>query len=103
MSEPNEFHADEIRAAARRIQAVPDDTDRISDLIADAAHRAAAANRGFVAADRLTAMAEAYRHSITGFGERLTDQADRITKAVDAREAADEDAAAAFDRIDPPS
>ncbi|WP_026931086.1 hypothetical protein [Glycomyces tenuis] len=103
MSETNEFHADEVRAAARRIQALPDDTDRIPDRIAEATRRAADANPGFASASGLVDIAEEYRLSVTGLGERLTDQAELILRAVEARESGDEAAAAEFDRIDPPS
>lgn len=103
MSASHEFHADEVRAAARRIQALPDDTGPLRDRIAEAARLAADANPGFASATGLAAIAEDHGQSVAGLGERLTDQADRILRAVDDRESGDEDAAAEFDRIDPPS
>jgi hypothetical protein len=99
----NEFRAEEVRAVARRIQAVPDDTDGIPDRIDEAVRRAAEANAGFASAGGLTALAEQYRRSVTGIGERLTDQADRMLRTVEDRERGDEEAAAEFDRIDPPA
>lgn len=103
MNAPNDFHAEEIRAAARRIQALPDETDRVPERIEEAAHRAAGANPGFASARGLTDLAERHRRTVTGLGERLTDQAGRVLETVLARESGDEAAAAAFDRIDPPA
>lgn len=103
MNAPNDFHADEIRGAARRIEALPDDTGRVPERIDEAVQRTAAANPGFASARGLTAVAEEYRRTVTGIGERLGDQAGRVLRAVHARESGDEAAAAEFDRIDPPS
>lgn len=102
MSASNEFHIDEIRATARRIQALPDDTDQVPDRIDEAVQRTAEANRGFASAGRLVTIAEKYRRAVIGVGEHLTDQAGRILDAVEARESGDEAVAAEFDRVDPP-
>ncbi|WP_026922277.1 hypothetical protein [Glycomyces arizonensis] len=103
MTAPNEFHADEVRAAARRIRALPDDTGRVPVRIADAVQRTAHANRGFASAAGLAAIADEYGRSVAAIGERLDDQAVRVIRAADDRESGDEAAAAEFDRIDPPS
>ncbi|HLU26922.1 MAG TPA: hypothetical protein VKZ65_00690 [Glycomyces sp.] len=103
MNASNDFHAEEIRAAARRIEALPDDTDRVPERIDEAVRRTAGANPGFASAHGLTALAEEYRRTVAGVGERLTDQAGRVLRAVLDRESGDEAAAAAFDRIDPPA
>ncbi|GAB3644527.1 hypothetical protein [Glycomyces tarimensis] len=103
MSDPNDFQPDEIRAAARRIQALPEETDTLPDRIADAVHRVAAANPGFASARRLAVVADGYRESIVAVGQSLSDQADSIIRAADARESGDEATAAEFDRLDPPA